>query len=116
MAKFWTTNEHKYFIENWGVKSAERLSHELGRSVEALRQYASRNNLKSNLPHRAHDFEKIKSMLAIGHHPSVIAEAIGTSTQALRRRVKNGKHYTAEDYERLKRNCRRVRRMGQKFN
>lgn len=116
MAKFWTTSEHKYFIENWGVKSAQRLSDELGRSVESLRQYASRNKLKSALVSKPHDYEKIKQMLSVGHHPSVIAEIVGTSTQALRRRVKNGKHYTEEDYERLKRNCRRVKRMPQQFN
>jgi hypothetical protein len=116
MAKFWTTKEHSYLCENWGVLSHERLAYELNRSPEAVRQYASRNKLKSALVSKPKDYDKIKQMLSIGHHPSVIAEVVGTSTQALRRRVKNGKHYTKEDYEQLKRNCRRVKRIAQKFN
>lgn len=108
----WTTKEVRYLQQHYGFIPVSRLAATLGRTEEAVRNYACNLGIKSPLRRRKpENFELIQKMIYDGAHPTEIALAIGTSTKAVYNRVRNGLCYDRMDYRTLLANRRRKGRM-----
>ena len=109
MAKHWTTTDHRYIKENYGSLLVSEIAEHLGRSENAVRLYASKHGFESKLYHQSKKRLKLQAMVQAGHHPTVIAYMMGTTTKAIYNSVRD--QLGGNWYYTLKHNARTIGRM-----